>query len=210
VLRALFLIIILCQTIGSLAQEKKLRLKPSNLSVYYGFGKDGNILFDDFKYQHKSKHIKISFDYILNDRTYYLSLAVQPQIQYLKHRLLNMNSMQPSEENFEENRIDFTQLNSLKLYALEFEISITRRIFKKTEAKAFVGVGPAYIDSETERLAKGFTFIENLGIAIRYQLGKQLFIELRPHIRHTSNAGIIRPNKGYNTLNMEMGLSIGL
>ena len=98
----------------------------------------------------------------------------------------------------------------MRLYGIEFEINISRKILKKMEAKAFLGVGPAYIDTKTERLARGFTFIQNFGIAIRYQIGKQLFIELRPHLRHTSNAGITLPNSGYNTLNMEMGLSIEL
>jgi len=210
VLRALLLIIILCQTIGSFAQKKRERLKPENLSIYYGFGNEQNILFDDTDYFYKSKHVKISLDFLLKDGTYHLNLAIQPQIHFLKHQLLNEHFIRPFQENFEENRIIFTQLKSMHLYALGFEINISRRLFKKMEAKAFLGVGPAYIDTKTERLAKGFTFIQNLGIAINYQIGKQLFIELRPHLSHTSNAGITLPNSGYNTLNMEMGLSIEL
>jgi len=208
VLRSLFLIIILCKAIGSGAQEKKLPLKPRNLTVYYGFGNEQNILFDDNDYLYKSKHIKISFEYPLNERVYHLSLAIQPQIHFLKHQLLNKFFVQPSQENFEENRIIFTQLKSMKLYALEFEINISRIIFKKMEAKAFLGVGPAYIDTKTERLSKGFTFVQSFGFAFRYQFVKKLFFELRPHLRHTSNAGISLPNSGYNTLNLEMGLSI--
>lgn len=200
----------LCQNIGGFAQEKGQRLKPNNLSVYYGFGNEQNMFFDDTDYLYKSKHIKISLDYPLNDRTYHLSLAIQPQIHFLKHQLLNKYFVKPTEQNFEENRIIFTQLKSMQLYALEFEINISRRILKKMEVKAFFGLGPAYINTKTERLAQGFTFIQNLGIAIRYQLGKQLFFELRPHLRHTSNAGITLPNSGYNTLNLEMGLSIEL
>lgn len=208
--RSLLLFIILCQTIGCLAQEKIQRLKSSNLSVYYGIGNEQNILFDDTDYLFKSKHIKISLDYQLKDRVYQLSLAIQPQIHFLKHQLLNKFFVKPTQENFEENRIIFTQLKSMHLYALQFEINISRKILKKIEAKAFLSVGPAYIDTKTERLAKGFTFIQNFGIGIQYQIGKELFIELRPFLNHTSNAGISLPNSGYNTLNIEMGLSIAL
>jgi len=210
VLRSFLLILILCISIASIAQEKKQELKPENISVFYGFGNEQNILFDDTDYLYKSKHIKVSFEYPLKDGTYHLNLAIQPQIHFLKHQLLNEQFIRPSQENFEENRIIFAQLKSMQLYALEFEINISRRIFKNLEAKAFLGFGPAYIDTKTERLAKGFTFIENLGVAIRCQIGKQFFIELRPHLRHTSNAGITLPNSGYNTLNMEMGISIEL
>ena len=71
----------------------------------------------------------------------------------------------------------------------------------------FFAVGPAIIDTETERLAKGFTFMENFGLGIRYELLADFFIELKPNLNHVSNARIQLPNSGYNVLNLEFGLS---
>ena len=72
---------------------------------------------------------------------------------------------------------------------------------------AFFAVGPGVIDTQTERLARGFTFIENLGIGIRYELLNDFFVEFKPNFNHVSNARLQLPNSGYNVLNLEFGLS---
>jgi hypothetical protein len=192
------------------AQQKKTVLKPNNIGIYYGLGNEDNFIFDDPDYLYKTTYIKASFSYLLNNSSFQWSLAVQPQVHFLKHQLLNEFFIQSSEENFEANRIRFTQLKSMRLYALTFEISVRRKILNKTEVFAFFAVGPGTIDTQTERLAKGFTFIENLGIGIRHEFLKNVFLEAKPTINHVSNAGLQLPNSGYNVLNFEIGLSWNL
>jgi len=104
----------------------------------------------------------------------------------------------------------FTRLKSMHLYVLTFEVSVRRHIFKNFEIAAFFAVGPGSIDTRTERLAKGFTFMENLGIALHYKLSKKLFLELRPTFSHVSNARLKLPNSGYNSMNLEAGISWNL
>jgi len=196
--------------ISCFSQTKTSKFSPDAIGIYYGTGNENNFLFDDTDYLYKTHYLKASLQYALNSRKYRWSLAVQPQIHFLQHQLLNLFFVQPFQENFEENRIIFSKLKSMQLYALEFEISVRRSLFEKLEVSAFFGFGPAIIDTKTERLAKGFTFIENIGFGIHYRLSKKLFLELRPTFNHVSNAGIELPNSGYNVLNLEAGFSWSL
>ncbi len=190
-----------------LGQEKKNSLRPTTIAIYYGFGNENNLLFDDDDYLYKTQYLKASFQYRLNKKKYQLGLAIQPQVHFIQHQLLNIFFVQPTDANFEEQRVTFSQLKSMQLYALGFEINVRRTIFEKTDLLAFFAIGPATIDTETERLAQGFTFIESLGIGIRHELLDSLFLELRPTYTHVSNAGLQLPNSGYNVLNLEFGLS---
>ena len=183
------------------------KLQPSTIGIYYGFGNENNFIFDDPDYLYKTRYIKASFSYALNDKKYQWNLAIQPQIHFLQHQLLNKFFVQPFQENYEENRIIFTKLKPMHLYALAAEISVQRKIFNKTEILAFFAFGPGIIDTQTERLGKGFTFIENLGIGIRHEVVDKFFLEVKPTFNHVSNAGLQLPNSGFNVLNLELGLS---
>ncbi len=202
--------VFICFSFSCFSQAKRSRLTPDAIGIYYGLGNEDNLLFDDTDYLYKTQYLKASFEYALNKKKYRWTLAVQPQIHFLKHQLLNPFFVRNFEENFEENRLIFSKLKSMQLYALEFEISVRRNLFKKLEVSAFFGFGPAIIDTQTERLAKGFTFIENIGLGVHYNLCKQLFLEFRPTFNHVSNAGIQLPNSGYNVLNLEVGVSWNL
>jgi len=210
VLRNFLLFIFLNTSVFVFAQQRVSKLKPDFIGIVYGLGNEHTFLFDDPDYLYKTQYLKASFQYTLNTKKYHLGIAIQPQVHFLKHQLLNKFFVQSFQENFEENRIIFTKLKSMQLYALTFEINVSRKIFKRLEALAFFGIGPAIIDTQTERLAKGFTFIENLGVGIRYQITNKLFFEAKPNINHVSNARIQLPNSGYNVLNLEIGVSWGL
>ena len=209
-LRNLTIALFLCNSLFVFSQQKKSLVNPTSIGIYYGLGNESNVIFDDLDYLYKTQYVKASFNYAINDKKYKWSLAIQPQVHFLKHQLLNKFFVQSFQENFEENRIIFTKLKTIRLYGLTFEINVRRKILKKTEVFAFFAAGPGMIDTQTERLAKGITFIENLGLGIRYELLSNLFIELKPNFNHVSNAGIQLPNSGYNVLNLEAGLSWNL
>ncbi len=210
VLRRLFITLVTLGCISSFSQSKDHKLMPDVIGLYAGIGNEHTFLFDDPDYSYKTSYIKASFQYALNHKKYQWRLAVQPQIHFLKHQLLNRFFVREIEENFEEDRITFTTLKSMRLYALTFEISVRRNIFKNLEASAFFAVGPGIIDTRTERLAKGFTFTENIGFALHYRISRQLFLALRPTFSHVSNARIQLPNSGYNVMNIEAGISWNL
>ena len=205
-LRDLTIALFLCNSFFVFSQQKKSLVNPTSIGIYYGLGNESNFIFDDPDYLYKTQYLKASFNYALNDKKYKWSLAVQPQVHFLKHQLLNKFFVQSFQENFEENRITFTKLKSMQLYAIAFEISVRQKILSNTEIVAFFAVGSGIIDTQTERLGKGFTFIENLGIGIRYELLNDFFVEFKPNFNHVSNARLQLPNSGYNVLNLEFGL----
>ena len=69
-----------------------------------------------------------------------------------------------------------------------------------------VSTGPMISDKETERLAKGFAFSNVIALGISFKVQKFEF-DIRPNFRHVSNAGLSSPNIGFNTKNIEFGLS---
>ena len=61
-----------------------------------------------------------------------------------------------------------------------------------------------FTDTETERLSKGFSFSDVLGLGISYQT-KHVTLDFRPNLRHNSNAGLQSSNAGFNTMNYDFG-----
>ncbi|MFY0604237.1 MAG: acyloxyacyl hydrolase [Flavobacteriaceae bacterium] len=78
-------------------------------------------------------------------------------------------------------------------------------MYKKLHTEITVGLGFAYIDTRTERLAKGFTFIENGSLGISYQTSDKTSIYIGGNIGHVSNFEFQQPNDGYNVLGYEIG-----
>jgi hypothetical protein len=62
-------------------------------------------------------------------------------------------------------------------------------------------------DRETERLAKGFAFSNVLALGFVYKI-KRFEFNIKPNVRHVSNAGLSSPNGGFNTKNIEFGVSL--
>ena len=186
------------------------KLIPYKIGAYFGFGNEQNFIFDDLDYFYNTHYIKISLHYPLNDNTFQLELNLQPQIHFIKHQLLNKYFVLQTDDNYEDKRVSFTKLKSMRLYELQFELMAKRKVSKKIDAFAFLSFGPATVDRETERLKEGFTFIENLGLGLSYRLNENTIVEIKPSFNHISNAQIRLPNSGYNVLNLEIGLSIKL
>jgi len=67
-----------------------------------------------------------------------------------------------------------------------------------------LGLGAGYISLESERLAKGFTFIENLSLGIVHSIRKSEFF-LGATVGHVSNFNLQKPNSGYNIFGFELG-----
>ena len=126
-LRNLTIALFLCNSLFVFSQQKKSLVNPTSIGIYYGLGNENNVIFDDLDYLYKTQYLKASFNYALNDKKYKWSLAVQPQVHFLKHQLLNKFFVQSFQENFEENRITFTKLKSMQLYAIAFEISVRQK-----------------------------------------------------------------------------------
>ena len=134
-------------------------------------------------------------------------MILQPQLQIIKHQLLSEQFVLPSEENYVEKRTEYTTPKTIHLYAFELGFIMQRRIIQKLKIQASIGLGVASINKRTERLAKGFTFIENGAFGFSYQTSVKTFLYVGSNVGHVSNLNFKLPNSGFNILGYEIGFS---
>lgn len=191
------------------AQEtKKGILNINKIGFLFNYADENNILFDDVDYSYHTNIFKLQVFYDLgNWKKWDLELIVQPQVQRIKHQLLNIQFVLPSEEDYENKRIEFTSPKTMYLYGLELGFVLKRQIIKNLDFRITAGLGIATIDTRTERLAKGFTFLENGSLGFSYKAFKNTSFYLGSNIGHVSNLDFKSPNNGYTFLGYEVGIT---
>ncbi|WP_416443049.1 acyloxyacyl hydrolase [Leeuwenhoekiella sp. A16] len=168
----------------------------------YGSGTNDNILFNDEDYSYKVDYYKFKFFYPLKQGKTSFDLLIQPEYNHAKHELLNFYFVYTDEE-----REEFMQERRINQYVLSVSFVVRREVFDFLDAYAQLSVGPEYIDRHSERLAKGLAFADELAIGLSFKTFKSLRIDIQPSFRHVSNANLQKPNSGYNSLNIETGLT---
>ncbi len=208
-IKILLFLIIYCTCITYSQENNKSKLKPNKVGFLYNFGTNENFLNDDPDYTYSTNTYKAQAFYELtNWKGLEIELIVQPQVQYIKHQLINEQYVLPSEDNYLEKRNEFTQSKKLNLYGIEFGFAAKKRLFKKLDIQGTISLGFNYIDTRTERLAKGFTFIENFSFGFSYQTFSNSYLYLGTNLfGHVSNLNFQKPNDGYNILGLEIGYS---
>lgn len=185
------------------AQEKK---HPMAIGVHYGFGDE----LKNSNYTYTNQYIKGQLYYTLKTtKNFSFEVLLQPEINFATHQLLNLYFVTPDEPDFEEKRERYTKLKDIREYALNVGFIVRKSITKNFSIYALGSVGPMFTDTETERLSKGFVFSDVLALGFSLKTGKAV-LDLRPNVRHTSNAGLQNSNAGFNTLNIEFGVSFPL
>jgi hypothetical protein len=193
----------------SISQEnKKAVLKPNKIGILYNYGTNENFINNDPDYAYATNTYKIQAFYTLGTwKNLDFELIVQPQVQFLNHQLLNEHFVRPEEENSLEKRTEFTKAKTINLYALEFGFAVKKQVTAKLYFQTTLSLGFSVIDKRTERLAKGFTFIENLSFGFSHETFTNSFMYLGTNFGHVSNLNFQKPNNGYNVLGLEIGYS---
>lgn len=205
--------IFVCVITTSFGQKstKSFFFSPTKFGIQFTQGNENNFLFDDTDYFYQSNTIKGQFFYPLTQLgTVAISLVIQPQIQFVQHQLYNEHFVKPEEVNFVLKRQRFTKLKNLSITGIEFSIEAKQQIYRRFSMYIQIGLGFAYIDKETERLAKGFTFIENGNLGMSYRLNTNTSIRLFNGLGHVSNFDFQRPNSGYNIFNTGVSIQYSL
>ena len=188
--------------------DKRSKLKPMKIGFLYAYASNEYFFHDDQDYTYNTSTFKGQAFYNLgNWKKLKFELIVQPQVQFIKHQLINEQFVLPSEKNYLEKRAEFTQQKSMNIYGLEFGLVLRKNLFAKLDILATAGLGFTYINTRTERLAKGFTFIENFSLGIEHQFIKDHCVYLGTTIGHVSNLNFKPPNSGYNILGFEVSYS---
>ena len=190
----------------SISQNSNInKLKPMKIGFLYAFGSNERFFHDDPDYTYTAKIVKGQAFYNLGSwKSLDFELIVQPQVQFLEHQLINSFYVTPDQENFREKIAEFTKNKNMNLYALEFSFSVNKNILKKLDIQAAISIGFSYVNTRSERLAKGFTFIENISLGVSYRL-KESELYLGSNIGHVSNLDFQQPNHGYNIFGFEIG-----
>jgi len=193
----------------SFSQERnKSILKPYKLGFLYNFSSNENFIFDDVDYTYITNTYKAQVFYKLGKwKNINLELIVQPQVQFLKHQLINEQFITHDQENYLEKRTEFTKAKMMNLYGLEFGFGAKKEITEKLNLQGTISLGLSFIDTRTERLTKGFTFIENFSLGFSYKIVKNSYIYIGTNFGHVSNLNFQKPNDGYNVLGIEIGYS---
>ena len=204
----ILLLIFACVITSSYGQKSsKSKFSPYKVGLLFNHANDKNFLFDDKDYSYQTNTYKGQLFYNLGSwKKLNFELIVQPQIQFLNHKLNNEFFVQPVYgDNYLELREVYTKQKSMNLYALELGLAVKKHIFSKLDAQFTASLGFSYIDTETERLASGFTFIENFSLGFNYKTSTKTFVYLGGNFGHVSNLNFQFPNDGYNVLGIEVG-----
>jgi hypothetical protein len=95
-------------------------------------------------------------------------------------------------------------LKSINEYVLNVGLIYRHHFNSKSSVYGLINAGPMYIDTETERLQKGFAFSDIFGVGYNYKLNAISF-DVKTMIRHVSNANLQMPNYGLNSVGFEFG-----
>jgi hypothetical protein len=120
--------------------------------------------------------------------------------------MLNFYFVEPNDSDYIHKREEYTKLKHLREYALNIGFTAGRNISKQYGIYILGSCGPAVIETETERIANGFAFVTVFAIGFSYKTPNVIF-DIRPALRHVSNAGTQFPNSGITTKNLEFAIS---
>jgi hypothetical protein len=194
------------------AQDSKKGLfNIEKVGFLYNNANDKNFIFDDKDFSYSTNTYKLQAFYNLGTwKSLKFELILQPQIQILEHQLLNKQFVLPTEENYQEKRTEFTTPKKMHLYAFELGFVIKKKISRRLDYLIKMGLGIAAIDTRTERLAKGFTFIENATLGVSYNFVDKTFLFVGCNIGHVSNLDTQKPNNGYSFVGFEVGIAYAI
>lgn len=207
----ILILLFFCSSIHVLGQEQKSASKKlKKVGFLFNSAKQNNFLFSDRDYDYQTNIIKAQLFYSLRKgEKWDINLLVQPQVQFAKHQLLNPFYVSSDLPNVQELRDRFTQERNIALYQFELGFQLRTKLKEQLYFESTLGLGAGFISEESERLAKGFTFIENLSMGLACQF-KSSEVYLGTNVGHVSNFDTKEPNDGYNILGFEIGYRIVL
>ncbi len=133
-------------------------------------------------------------------------VLIEPGFYRVDHKLINFFFITPDDPNFEERRERFQMPRTFNEYALNAGLRVSRSLFEEFDIYGLLSSGPMYSEQSTERLKGGFAFSNILAAGFQYEFAQSWRLDARAIIRHTSNAGLRRPNSGHNSFGGEAGL----
>lgn len=177
------------------------------VGITAGIGTQNAWPFNQWTYQYDVRYIKGQLNYRLADGSFQVEFLVQPGISVSTHRLIDTLAIEEHLFGPEFLTImhEYGQEKRMREFMLNVGVVVRKRITEHFSVHLLGSVGPACIDTATDRLPKGFTFTDVLAVGVSYHTSG-VKVELRVGVRHLSNAGLRSPNGGYNATFIETGV----
>ena len=187
------------------SQDSIPKFKWLRTGIVVGYASQNKILKQDSDYTYESKIIKFSNHFNWSrKRKHRWEILVEPSYYSSKHQLLNYWFISHTVANGDELRAKFMPLKTINEYVLNVGVVYRRYLNLNSSVFATLNSGPMYIDTDTERLKKGFAFSDILSVGYNYKVNKISF-DVKGMIRHVSNANLQMPNYGLNSVGFEFG-----
>lgn len=202
-LKKIPIILIIIFSINAFSQQNK---HPIAVGINYGFGSE----IKNNNYSYTNHYYKLQCYYTLSKtKNFEYQILLQPEVNFATHQLKNLYFVKPDDPDYLAKRERYTKLKDINEYVLGVGFLIRKPISKSLSFYVLGSVGPMITDTETERLTKGFAFSDVLSLGISFKTQKLIF-DIRPSLRHNSNAGLQSSNAGFNTKNIEFGITFPL
>jgi len=190
----------------SFSQEKNRSFRTG---VMYTIGTQQAIPFNSKDYTYDVRGYKAVINRQLWQKGIFsYELQFEPGIYKASHQLLNEYFVQPDYgPDYMELREIYTQEKRIMEYVINVGFQVRANITDSFSMFIIGSIGPMISDTETERLADGFAFSDILAFGAAYRTGRMMF-EVRPGVRHVSNADLQFPNCGHNSTNIDFSVSV--
>lgn len=175
-----------------------------------GYASQNSFIKQESDYTLESKSFKFSNHFNLyRSKKNYFEILVEPSYFNSQHQMINYWFISHTVENGDELRAKYMKLKSINEYVLHLGVIYRRILSSNSSIFAVLNTGPMYIDTDTERLKKGFAFSDVFALGFNFRFKKVSF-DAKCMYRHVSNANFQKPNFGLNTVGFELGSYIEL
>ena len=184
-------VLLLISVFGGSVQASTLSPKLSGFSLSFIESSNSN-------YEHDTVALRVHFNSTSwQVKGWDLHWGLEPNINWYEHELNDPLYIKEEEPNYLERREKFTEGIDFILAGIEGVIVARKKLSERGHLELSAGLGIAYLEEESERQAKGFTFTETgrIGYSLDTAVGEFF---LGYNIMHVSNAGLENPNGGYD------------
>ena len=199
------LVISLLISVFAYSQDSIPRFRWLRSGLVIGFASQNTFMKQEWDYTYESKIIKFSNHFNLSrKRKHSWEILVEPSYYRSKHQMINYWFISHTVPNDDELRAKFMPLKTINEYVLNVGMVYRRYLNLHSSVYATLNSGPMYIDTDTERLKKGFAFSDILSVGYNYKV-RNISFDAKFMFRHASNANLQMPNFGLNSSGFEIG-----
>lgn len=200
-----FIIFNLFFSISISAQEILPKFKWLRSGIVVGIASQNNLIKQEWDYTYETKIIKFSNHFSWSKkRKHSWEILIEPSYYRSNHQMINYWFISHTVPNGDALRAKYMQPKTINEYALNAGIIYRRFLNAQASVFATLNSGPMYIDTDTERLKKGFAFSDIISIGYNYKW-KKISFDAKFMFRHASNANLQKPNYGLNAAGFEFG-----